>query len=89
MSCWSVYIVRCADASLYTGIAKDLVRRIDEHNRSDQLGAKYTRGRRPVMLVYHESTPSRGEAARREYEIKRLKREAKEALILKGTSINP
>lgn len=78
---WFVYIARCADDSLYTGIARDVERRIDEHNQPGRLGAKYTRARRPVILVYQEAHASRSEATRREYEIKRLVRLAKEALI--------
>ena len=65
-----VYIVQCADETLYTGIATDLERRIDEHNHSDK-GAKYTRARRPVTLVYHETFKDRSTASKREYEIKK------------------
>lgn len=78
---WYVYIVQCADGSLYTGIATDAVRRADEHNCSDLLAARYTRARRPVELVYQEWCPDRAQAARREYAIKRLPRERKLALI--------
>jgi len=76
---WSVYIVRCADGSLYTGVARDCSVRIDEHNSGK--GAKYTRQRRPVALVYSEPAPSRSAAQRREHAIKRLTREQKLALI--------
>ena len=65
-----VYIVKCADATLYTGIATELERRIEEHNHSDK-GAKYTRARRPVTLVYHETFEDRSTASKREYEIKK------------------
>lgn len=65
-----VYIVKCADNTLYTGIATELERRIDEHNGSDK-GAKYTRPRRPVTLVYSEEYPDRRAASKREYEIKK------------------
>ncbi len=65
-----VYIVKCADETLYTGIATELERRIDEHNSSDK-GAKYTRIRRPVSLVYSEEYPDRSLASKREYEIKK------------------
>ncbi|UPT76732.1 GIY-YIG nuclease family protein [Sulfurovum sp. XGS-02] len=65
-----VYIVKCADETLYTGIAKELERRIDEHNGSDK-GAKYTRVRRPVTLVYSEEYRDRSSASKREYEIKK------------------
>lgn len=78
---WYVYIVRCSDNSLYTGLARDIERRIDEHNHSDASGARYTRGRRPVTLVYQEAFDLRSDAAKREFEIKRLTRKAKESLI--------
>ena len=65
-----VYIVECVDRTLYTGIAKDLERRISEHNESEK-GAKYTRARRPVKLVYSEEYPNRSSASKREYEIKK------------------
>ena len=75
-----VYIVECSDSTLYTGIATDICRRLDEHNNSDK-GAKYTRVRRPVKLVYSESCEDRSSASKREYEIKKLKREKKLVLI--------
>ncbi len=81
MNDWTVYILRCSDETLYTGITKDVVRRVEEHNGSGLLGARYTRARRPVRLVYSEAQKTRSAAARREYEVKRLSREAKEALI--------
>ena len=65
-----VYMVKCADDTFYTGIATELERRIEEHNRSDK-GAKYTRTRRPVTLVYSEEYPDRSSASKREYEIKK------------------
>ena len=67
---YHVYIVECADNTLYTGIATDLERRIEEHNSSEK-GAKYTRTRRPVTLVYSEEHPDRSSASKREYEIKK------------------
>lgn len=79
---WWVYIVRCADDSLYTGIATDVDRRIAQHNEGK--GARYTRGRRPVTLVYRESQPSRGAALSREAKVKSLTRTAKETLIRDG-----
>ncbi|HFD92833.1 MAG TPA: GIY-YIG nuclease family protein [Gammaproteobacteria bacterium] len=84
MSNWYVYIVRCADSSFYTGIAVDVDRRIDEHNAGRAAGARYTRGRRPVRLVYQERHASRSSACRREYEIKRLSRREKEILVAEG-----
>ncbi len=80
-----VYIVKCADDTLYTGIATQLDRRIEEHNSSDK-GAKYTRVRRPVELVYSEEYPDRSTASRREYEIKKkMTRKDKLALVLSRT----
>lgn len=76
---WKVYIVRCADDSLYTGITTDLERRIKEHNESK--GAKYTRARGPVELVYSAEFKDRSEATKEELRIKSLGREAKLALI--------
>ncbi|MBT2971188.1 MAG: hypothetical protein B6D72_03755 [gamma proteobacterium symbiont of Ctena orbiculata] len=76
---WHVYMVRCADRTIYTGIAKDVVRRVAEHNSGS--GAKYTRGRAPVELVFAEAVNSHGEALRREYEIKQMNREQKLRII--------
>ncbi len=81
MKTWHVYIVRCADDSLYTGIAKDVARRIEEHNSDDRLAARYTRGRRPVTLLYSEEYATRSEASKRECVIKQMKRWEKKALI--------
>jgi putative endonuclease len=78
---WFVYILRCADDTLYTGVSTDVARRVDEHNAGAPLGARYTRARRPVVLVYQESVASRSEALRRELEIKAKDRAAKLALI--------
>ena len=75
-----VYIVKCSDNTLYTGIATDVDRRLIEHNTSDK-GAKYTRVRRPVELVFKEKLEDRSSACKREYEIKQLKREEKLRLI--------
>jgi putative endonuclease len=80
---WYVYILRCADNSLYTGVTTDLERRLNEHNTSNKLGAKYTRVRRPVSIVYSEKHPDRKAACQREYSLKQLKKTAKEALITK------
>jgi putative endonuclease len=77
---WCVYIVRCADNSLYTGITTDLERRLFEHNNAKN-GAKYTRPRRPVTLVYQEMADSRSQASKREREIKNLTQQQKLLLI--------
>lgn len=79
---WAVYMVRCSDDSLYTGIARDVGRRVQEHNSNDLLAANYTRARRPVTLVYQEASPSRSAASKREYQIKKMTRQQKEALLL-------
>ena len=76
-----VYLVRCADDSLYCGWTTDLKRRIDAHNGDIPGGAKYTRGRRPVTLVYSESFHQKQEAQRREYAIKRMTNTNKLGLI--------
>lgn len=83
---WQVYIVRCADATLYTGIARDVDKRIDEHNHS-RLAARYTRARRPVVLVYSEVCDTRSEALRREIAIKKLPRRDKEQLLLQAANL--
>jgi len=77
---YHVYIVRCADNTLYTGITTDLSRRITEHNSSKR-GAKYTRSRRPVVLVYSYLVENRSLAQKEEYKIKRLDKIQKERLI--------
>ncbi len=77
---WWVYMLRCADGSLYTGITTDVSRRVAEHNGDARLGARYTRARRPVQLVYAEGAVDRAAAARREAAIKRLDRTRKLAL---------
>ena len=73
------YIVRCSDGTLYTGWTTDVERRVRTHNSGK--GAKYTRSRLPVTLVYYETYPTRQEAMRREWEIKQLTREEKKRLI--------
>ena len=79
---WSVYIVECRDGSYYTGVSNNVVRRVDQHNASSTVSAKYTRARRPVTLVYCKEIGTRSEAAKREAEIKKLTREEKKILIL-------
>jgi putative endonuclease len=75
-----VYILKCSDDTLYTGITTDLKRRVDEHNNSDK-GAKYTKLRRPVSLMYSEESEDRSSASKREYAIKKLSRLKKLELI--------
>ena len=80
MNKWYVYIVECADGSLYTGISTDVQRRLLEHNFSSK-GAKYTRSKRPVRLVWSKEVADRSEASIEEYRIKKLSRKKKLALI--------
>lgn len=80
---WSVYILKCADTSLYTGVTTDTQRRVQEHNQG-KLGAKYTRARRPVELLYSEECEDRSEACKREAAIKKLSRQQKLSLIKSG-----
>lgn len=79
MTDWTVYMLRCADGSLYTGIARDAAARLSVHNAGR--GAKYTKARRPVALVWSEPAACRSTASKREYAIKQLGRSEKLALI--------
>ena len=76
---WHLYILRCGDGTLYTGITTDVEKRFQAHQSGK--GAKYTRGRGPLELVYRENCGSHSDALKREVEIKRLSREQKQALI--------
>lgn len=75
-----IYIVECVDKTYYTGYSNDIERRVEKHNSGT--GAKYTRTRRPVKLVYQEECDTKSEAMKREYQIKQLNRKQKENLIL-------
>jgi len=77
---WVVYMLRCADGSLYTGITTDLTRRLREHNGTGA-GARYTRARRPVQLVHAENAANRSSACQREYQLKQLSRTEKETFL--------
>lgn len=79
---WFVYLLRCADGSLYTGITKDIDRRCQQHNAGT--ASKYTRSRRPVKLVYQEAHTSRSSALKREAAIKAMTKREKEAMIRGG-----
>jgi putative endonuclease len=85
---WFVYLLRCNDNSLYAGVTTDLQRRVDEHNHNNKIGAKYTRVRRPVSLIYYETMPSRSKACQREYQLKQLSKQQKERLISTSTIKN-
>jgi putative endonuclease len=78
-------MLRCADGSLYTGITTDVARRVAEHNGDSGLGARYTRSRRPVELIYVEAAAGRSAASRREAAIKQLDRTRKLALCGSAT----
>lgn len=77
---WYVYMLRCDDGTLYTGVTTDVARRLAEHN-TGRAGAKYTRARRPVVVVYQEPSESRQAATRREAALKALPRGVKETLL--------
>jgi len=81
---WIVYILRCVDGTLYTGITNDLDRRVSAHESGQ--GAKYTKGRGPFQLVYNETCEDRGAASKRENEIKSLSRDEKFKLVADGRS---
>ena len=81
MKPYYVYIVRCADGSLYTGITTNLTRRLRQHNGEIRGGAKYTRSKRPVEIVYTQPAENRSLASKEEYRIKQLSRKQKLSLI--------
>ena len=78
---WRVYLLQCADESFYAGITTDISRRLQQHNGQLPGGARYTRGRRPVMVVWSEVCGSKSEALQREAAVRRLNRRQKQALI--------
>ena len=79
---WHVYVIRCGDGTLYTGVATDVLRRVEEHRQGR--GAKYLRGRAPLAVVRASSVGARGDALRIERRLKRLTRAAKQALIARA-----
>ena len=82
---WLCYLLSCADGTLYCGITKNLAKRLADHNAG--VGAKYTRGRTPVQLVYVESCADKSAALKREMQIKRLPRSKKQALSEQATAV--
>lgn len=80
---WYVYILECADSTYYTGITTDIDRRVAEHNEGPK-GAKYTKARRPVQLIYTESVVDKSAASKREYAIRTLTRSQKKSLAQKS-----
>ena len=87
MSTWHVYLLRCADSTLYCGITNDLERRLAQHNAGT--AAKYTRSRTPVRLEASVSVPSKGDALRLEMRVKRQKRERKAEFLLAWAADDP
>lgn len=81
---YTLYLLRCVDGTFYTGITTDVVRRVNEHNKGPR-GAAYTRGRRPVTLVYSEECASRSIAQKREYVLRHLSHAQKHELSVKRT----
>ncbi len=86
MADWFVYLLECADGSLYAGVATDTQRRLRQHNGELVGGAKYTSGRRPVQLVWQQCCATRAQAQQREAQIKRLNRAAKLALLRQASA---
>ena len=83
---WVCYLLRCADDTFYCGITNDMEKRLAAHNAGE--GAKYTRGRIPVSVVYRESCADKSAALKREIQIKRLSRGAKQALLQGGFAVS-
>jgi putative endonuclease len=81
---WSVYMLRCGDGSLYTGVALDVRRRLLEHQSQGPKAAKYVRGRTPLTLVYCREVGTRSQALQEEWRLKRLSRARKEQVIAAG-----
>ena len=86
MTVWSVYIIRCGDDSLYTGITTDVARRLREHQSGD-IGSKYLRGRTPLELVFEQQVGDRSLASKIEHRIKKLPRREKEKIIGRPTIV--
>lgn len=82
MGTWYVYVLQCADGTLYTGVTTDLKRRTRQHNGELKGGAKYTHTRRPVSMLWSESQIDRSSASKREYAIKQLSRKEKLELVV-------
>ncbi|NND64582.1 MAG: GIY-YIG nuclease family protein [Gammaproteobacteria bacterium] len=78
---WSVYMIRCSDGSLYTGISTDVTRRLKEHMHDKTKGAKSLRGKGPLRVVHEESGLSHGDALKRELAVKKLSKQQKEQMI--------
>jgi putative endonuclease len=83
---WYVYVLLCSDNSFYCGITKDIERRLKQHNGVKKGGAKYTRGRRPCIVIYKKKASDRSEASKKEYSFKKLNRKNKEKFLLNYSS---
>ncbi len=79
MSQWSLYLIRCGDGKLYTGISNDVPKRFSQH--TDGNGAKFTRGKGPLELVFHQEVGDRSRASKLEWRVKRLQKREKEKLV--------
>jgi len=86
---WYVYIIRCANNTLYTGITTDPARRLQEHQGKDGKGAKYLKGKGPLTMVWQTTAKNRSIATRLEYQIKQLSKDNKERLIQGDTEFLP
>jgi putative endonuclease len=87
MSVWFLYLVRCADSSLYTGITTNVAERFAQHSRGGARAAKYLRGRGPLQLVFSVEVGDRSQASRLERQVKRLSRQQKERLLTEGLDV--
>ncbi len=85
---WSVYIIRCGDRSLYTGISNDVAKRFATHQSGNTQSAKYTRSRHPLQLVFTAEIGTKSAASRAEYYIKKLPKKTKELLVTGMTSLS-
>lgn len=83
---WRLYLVRTREGALYTGIARDVARRLEEHERAGERGSKYLRSRGPLRLVYEAPVGDRSLASRAEHCVKRLTKEQKEAIVMDNPS---
>ena len=84
---WSIYIIRCGDNSLYTGISNNVLKRFEVHQSGGTEAAKYTRNRHPLQLVFSAEIGDRAAASRAEYRLKKLSKRKKELLIIGKTSL--
>lgn len=87
VSPWSLYVVRCADSSLYTGITTDVKERFAQHSEGGRRAAKYLRGRGPLQLVFSAEVGDRSQASRLEWRVKQLSKSQKERLLVEGLTM--